>query len=568
MADPGEAGALLAVDSQTHSVVVKRCSLIYLIMFILSYAAISISGLLSQHGGSDNGLTIADGTVTLLAIILAAGALLVRSCTAVPDGEKRSVIAKHEPKFTTDVQFWGILLFGLGTMTLHVFAMTEFYFCKPFNSSIIRMIEDKGDLGTDNADQGVVNGFIIPFFTASFVIWELMLIRRYRVAHFSHSPCNYWNLLHLVGTHIILWFQVFADEIREEDVVGSKAPIPTIYPPTSTRSAGMMKLAEDLRNLTFNCAGVKTLFKDARPILYPFTMEFSLLMAGLLISIWNSITTDGEPRADPPAGPARRADPPEPDRQNKKLEFLRRVQWYNGVALIFAAGIIVFIIVMSAIGTVQRGENVQQTHQAHTYLTAFVGFRMIILLVMLAGCGVTWLFLKKQTRGQLAGDSRDILLIASSIGLFAYCCLSLVAIGHCAAHGKDCNGSGTTEITFLMMESVMLIVQTVIQVGVLMEASRRTLETISGIDTYILRGTMRLLGYLNFLLWVCDTFYDIHTKKSISTQAIASSYFGSTTWAVLVRLMFPLSIFFHFHSSLYFHQLNTSELNVYSRMAA
>ena len=227
--------------------------------------------------------------------------------------------------------------------------------------------------------------------------------------------------------------------------------------------------------------------------------------------------------------------------------------------------VIVFVVILTTLGSIKKDEeSVEQSKEAHTYLTSFLALRVVLLFIMTWACMAVWGCVVGLKPLQQEAGSRDFLLLISAAGLVLYVTFASVAVISCMSkhNASECGGSPQSEMGAIMANLVMYLFETFAQIGVLLAASRRDLDTLAAIRSSWLRGRMRLLGYMNMLLWFCDTFYDIHTGNSISTQAIALRYYSRKTWLIILRLTYPLMIFFHFHSALYFHELNKSDQDV------
>ena len=629
---------------------VKTISVLYLLLYtvvsVCMLSALLLSGNVRTREHEDSGKddmqrkwNIAIG-VWIISSLLVAGAYVVfMSVGHIPPEHYAAILTRARP--TNGALSWGILLFGLGTVSLSVFSMTEYMVC-PRNDTVRERIEVENHLGEDTTDDGPLVGFIAPLMSTIFVFLEMSCLRRFQTAPFAGRLRHYVLLFHLVGVHLLLWVNAFIVEIVE----GTE----------QVRSKGI-SLAEGERGMNksnwtsstlANCADVKDVLKTVRPILYPCTMEFSLLMAGVFSGLWQktlAITHDpndlhqreqgNQPQGDRaeahqhsrPAGspqrntdnrqnhenpddrenPVNRENPDNqengenPDNQGNennpnneenelqdggmpaaqvdhdnhhhavndprntdegRVAFLRRLQVHNGLTLVLAAAVIVFIIVLLKLGDT-KDTGSPRSRQVHNYLKAFLGFR-VGLLVAMVWCCVAGLGRVRRlpTRPVVQDFSFKVLLIVSATGLTLNCVLSSIATISCIGTKEYCDGSDGTEVNLITADIVMHLVQTFTQITFLLEASKRDLGVREAISNRFLRGLLYFLSATNFLLWTCDTFYDIHTQENVSLQTIGGLFYGQSVWLILTRLTFPLTIFFHFHSFLYFHNFITPEQDV------
>ena len=576
---------------------VKTISVLYLLFFTVISLCIASAPLLSgagdekesKHSDSCRNWNIAIGVWIFTSLLIAGVYIVWKSIAPVPEELYEAILKKARP--TKSVHFWGILLFGLGTVTLSFFSMTEFVLCSD-NSTVREMAEAEEHLGKDGADEVFLTGLAVPLMTFVFIFLELACLRRFETAAFGDRLCHFLLLFHLVGAHLLLWVNPFVMEIAEgTEHAKSSGSKHTIDGGSESHGWTNSTIA--------NCAAVKDLLRSVQPILYPCTMEFSLLMAGVFISLWmkTPTTTSGpflansELHSQEQSALANPADPP-PDNSDivlqqgnptnnnapsgtptstvqtikTKVEFLRRVQVYNGFFLFLAAAVIVFIIVQLKLGNT-KDTGSPRSNQVHDYLKSFLGFRQALLFAMVWCClSALGRIVRLPQKAQTTGSnylSLQVLLLVSAAGLALNCILSSIPIISCIVTGEKCDGSKGVEADLILVDIAMHLLETLFQILLLLEASKRDLKVDKATSDHFLRGLFRFLSATNFLLWTCDTFYDIHTLQNVSIQTLGSLYYGQKTWLMLTRLTFPLTIFFHFHSFLHFHDFIVPEENVF-----
>ena len=247
----------------------RKTAKVMTVFYLLLYTAVSVSvstaGLLSGQRATQ--LNVFMEIWIILSICLGGVYLFAQSfqLISVPnDGDERRPKRRLDREVMAskkDVQFWGILLFGLGTLCLSVITMTEFWICSEpvaANSTEVESSSHSERMTTGR----VLTDFAAPLMTCAFVVLELSLIKKFRMADFNRW--HYLPLLHLVGTHLALWLDAFTDEIQVENV--NYKNIGAGVSDTSEASAYLMYLHDTAANQTTNCKRVKSVLESVRPL--------------------------------------------------------------------------------------------------------------------------------------------------------------------------------------------------------------------------------------------------------------------------------------------------------------
>ncbi|KAM3174371.1 hypothetical protein ACTXT7_010684 [Hymenolepis weldensis] len=137
------------------------------------------------------------------------------------------------------------------------------------------------------------------------------------------------------------------------------------------------------------------------------------------------------------------------------------------------------------------------------------------------------------------GDVFDInLLMVGLVGTLFYDMFLLVPAAEIVGESK--------EIGLFVGKSVMEMSQAIIQVFLILEASRRQAANLDQVSKKPGRAIITFLLILNLAMWIVNVFELKHAEN----HPIHRKYYSPFAWKIITRLSLPLLIFFRFHSSI------------------
>lgn len=130
-----------------------------------------------------------------------------------------------------------------------------------------------------------------------------------------------------------------------------------------------------------------------------------------------------------------------------------------------------------------------------------------------------------------------MLLRIAAFGLYAYSLFGVIA------GALDLN---STQHLFVLITSVLTIVQVTLQTLFISDVvcRKRSGPKQPG------RQLITFLLIINLTLWIVYTF----EMQKLESSPVQLSVYGFTTWALILRITLPLSIFYRFHAAVSAHK--------------
>ncbi|VDO04160.1 unnamed protein product [Rodentolepis nana] len=138
----------------------------------------------------------------------------------------------------------------------------------------------------------------------------------------------------------------------------------------------------------------------------------------------------------------------------------------------------------------------------------------------------------------------DNLLLIGLLATLFYCVFSLVP-----AISSVHQGGG-----FFVAKAILEMTQALLQVFLILEASRRSTATVEQSLTKPGRSMITFLLIINLSMWVIYTF----ALKPAENSDIFKAYYSGLAWKIISNLSLPLIIFFRFHSTVCFADIWTN----------
>ncbi|CAL4079786.1 unnamed protein product, partial [Meganyctiphanes norvegica] len=385
-----------------------------------------------------------------------------------------------------------------------------------------------------------VYGFYQLFFI--FKYSNLIINRRRTLSRFG--------LMHCISSSLCFWFYAILQETllalfskKKKDAYGDNAT--TYAPPSAYGSSAYnkaldddeedypvysgTKIAKTAWSINYGCEKTTDLTKMINlttPYLYPFTIEFNILIVGLWIILWENIGHTERHTHIPSVEVTYEED----NSKNFTSNLIIYVDCHSSNRGLFAGllmtvatvvSIILFFIFTASEANVEFGRLVN-------------GYSEIILLTAMGfTCLAAFNSVRKlDVNSQHISSVDDILLYMCLPCIFLYAFLSMVP--------SLVNGE-----TLFVMVSILQVTQVILQTALIADGLRRCSNT-----TYLQhkkpgREVVTFLVVANVAMWLLETF----EIKSESGNHQKYDYYGKELWTMLSHMTLPLALFYRFHSS-------------------
>ena len=446
------------------------------------------------------------------------------------------IYKKHEHQASKYLMS-GVYAFGGGSLFITVMHLFSYAHCK--------------EIGIH-----VAFGSVHFIFTLS----QMLFLQRFSLATFQRSVKLVFLLFHILATNMCIWIYYLIDE-------GRLLP----YTPLD------QKHQRCLHNNT-----VTEYTEDFKEYMSPFTMEFCLICAALIYAMVSNMKHYPLPNKNEPTGHSKSSvpymsladtastrrstmsDDSSRDKWQRKV-FQKSLKPYSGAHPGFLVGLAVGVIMVVSALVLQKQDAFSQSLVFHHAFLTLVTVSQITALIIVT------ISLKNHEHVKRSFRSDDFLLVISFVGLVLWDFLCIIATA---------SGLNDTNSTFIQTESTIYelgtwhkstiasaifidnlsnLIVAPIQTCVIIR-SLRFKNRLEDSKTHLLwdknavAATMRRLSqalvYLlitNIGFWALDSFFEIKKHGGLYYPLVDEYY--KTNWNTISPLLYPLAIFFRFHSA-------------------
>ncbi|KAL5013432.1 hypothetical protein ScPMuIL_007702 [Solemya velum] len=379
---------------------------------------------------------------------------------------------------------------------------------------------------------------ITPFLQLSFTFAQLYFIfLNSKMCVNRFKTIGRFGLMHMCATNLCVWFMSIVVETLHAIEHGEHGEhsdhVAHNITDGITRHRNGMHDGEgnhtyEVGKHTIGCDSnsmMSGIVNSAGPFLYPCTIEYSLICAGILYVMWTNVGKGGQKK--------RHQSSKEYEEQSEKLHKMS-VDCTNSSRGLFVGIFITVWSIMCMIGFYVLVRS--KTEKGQAVLFAHV-FETIMYLLTTIALGLA-AFRMRKLRFQInrsAGLEENLILI-SFTGLQAFAVFSIIA----ALFSPATRDSGMVIITNLAM-----IVQSTVQTILLLAGDRMSANNQSQEKKKPGREFVTFLLLCNFAMWMMNTF-ETQTQEHNPVQL---EFYGPMTWSILIHMSVPLGIFYRFHSS-------------------
>ncbi|CAF1080766.1 unnamed protein product [Adineta ricciae] len=375
----------------------------------------------------------------------------------------------------------------------------------------------------------------------------------------SHQKLARLAIMHIVVTNLCVWFRMVVVETKlqilemREHGVGLSQHSSTVNHLINVVNQSTIYPSRNLLNFNRECFKLRATglpistfiyegYMKLTPILYPCTIEFSLMCLTLFCLIWKNIDKTFLHKIS--------------DNASTKNVFM--VNCHASTKGLFA-GLIVFSCTMISIilyGVLRHKSDdsvhLTQTSLAHTRFNASTAtisdptfYANAILetgnlcLLTLSLFATVWSLIRVRKLNYHRTKSRfdDVLMIVSLTGIYLYSVFSAFAI---ISNLSSSTWIAHVKLTVIILEFVEGTVHTLFILVVLRKRLRPTSK-----HEYPAREMIALLIILDLSLWVQKT--TTTTKFEANTTQL--NFYNVIPWSIIAATATPLQIFFRFHAS-------------------
>ncbi|KAK3100048.1 hypothetical protein FSP39_013917 [Pinctada imbricata] len=339
-----------------------------------------------------------------------------------------------------------------------------------------------------------------------------MCIHRYRtLARFG--------IMHMIATNLCVWLEnIVGETMREIEIITKK-----------DQPLNQTNIVADIKNSTDTYkepCRTSTLMKGvvemSSPYLYPCSIEYSLISAGVLYVMWRNIGKRGITQ----------------DQVERDIEAKSKAQRINVDCSSSSKGLFlgIFVLVATVISMITffvliDSEAYIDTAVKLEHLTEVAIFVVTSISVILAFHRMQ--YLKFDFEKEV--DLEESLLFLSLGGVYLFGFFSIVA----ASLSKESNG------LLIVLSSVLGMFQASLQTVFLLNGLRRSAWKRDDEKEKPGREFVTFLLMCNIALWGIDTF---EVQRSLANP-VQLDFYGEVAWTILNHISVPLNIFYRFHST-------------------
>jgi hypothetical protein len=268
----------------------------------------------------------------------------------------------------------------------------------------------------------------------------------------------------------------------------------------------------------------------ASPYLFPCVLEYSLLAAAVMFSMYSDVGTH-----------SKSAKNSEDSEGNDHHSFITEINFHRSHKGLFGGVIVIAATCVSVVLFYSYLDQDDVLTQSPVYQLIYhatmIGLYSLLLLITLVA--FVQLHALKFNRS-VTSSVDDVMLVVAMGGLVLYLVLKLLPL--MKFDGVD---YGTAQ-TLTLIETWLALVTALAHTWFLLDGSRRITSTEEQYATKPGRGSVMFLLLTNVALWLYRTF---HMKEVEIESHIQEEEYGYLAWQLILHALVPLLIFYHFHSS-------------------
>ncbi|XP_033727433.1 proton channel OtopLc-like isoform X2 [Pecten maximus] len=362
-----------------------------------------------------------------------------------------------------------------------------------------------------------------PIIKFCFSFSQLFFVfRNSKVSILQHSSVARFGFMHMSAANVCVWFRVIVVETLHSIHSYQKSHHYALLNSTKTVKVNETEMSYFPALPELSCQWsnlIGKVLRSASPYLYPFTIEYSVICAGIFFVLWQNVGTK-----------AKRTTTNGDVTHNHWIS----VDCGSSSRGLFL-GILTFIaslISMILFSVVVNTDDDSHVIVLVVYLCEIVTYAFMIVATIFA----VWRMRHLQFSRHLTEELETILAWLSFSGLFMFSVFSIFA----AVYFIDTLEGALTIVTncFAMIQATLQTMLLIMGMG--MSAGNQTNATKKEGREFI---TFLLL--CNITMWGNTTFQ----IKDAAHNPVQLQFYGPEAWGIFTHVSVPLSIFFRFHST-------------------
>ncbi|GLV35744.1 Otopetrin-like c [Carabus blaptoides fortunei] len=383
-----------------------------------------------------------------------------------------------------------------------------------------------------------VYSFLLLYFI--FKYSNVIINRSLELARFALMHCMASSLCFWIWTILRETMDSLTHSSQDDEEVDSRESVydaPVAAALTSYSKRGAKELVKFLNGsaehrvgtVCLDDARMNIIYQNISPYLYPFTVEYSILVVGVLFIIWQNIGHC--PAQNENTGTKRNCPTPGVDYENGFTSNLvinvdchsANTGLFGGILVIVCSvvSIILFFIAISNQKYIKLGVLVNT-------VTEVVFVILMTISAVLAYRKITTLDVNYHQVSLLD----DLLLFICIPAFFLNAIFSIVPAV------QDQNGLSIANI-------VLQVIQIIIQTPLIIDGLRRCSNSRELRQTKPGRGLITFLVVCNVAMWITETF-QIKSHELLDVRYV---FYGKQWWTIIGHMTVPLTMFYRFHSS-------------------
>ncbi|CAL1537507.1 unnamed protein product [Lymnaea stagnalis] len=345
-------------------------------------------------------------------------------------------------------------------------------------------------------------------------------------SHDSHSPQDGHTSQdsHHGDGHGNLTYQILNATVN----VGRK-----LHAAASSSSSSSATNGSKSSTISDSCQGsgmMSQAVEAAGPYLYPCTIEYSLMCAGILYIMWKNV-------GNKPRRPRQSELDDDDDDQRVHRMSVDCTGSSRGLFLgiLMMVGTIISIIAFYMLVNTEElhSSAIILTHLSETFIYAVTLFAIIMAAIKMKS--LTF-------HNEHEADLEDILVLISYTGLLVFIIFSLVAS---ILHEAD------TRSALTILSNITMLIQSTAQTIFMLAGDRMTASTELHERKKPGREFITFLLISNFAMWAVNTF----ETQTPQHNPIQVEFYGPEAWAIFTHVSVPLGIYYRFHSTVCFSNI-------------
>lgn len=391
----------------------------------------------------------------------------------------------------------------------------------------------------------------------AYVFWQTyFLFKHHQVVFNVQKFALRFLLCHLAVANLCQWLKTIVDEISDEPAHETHAPVNSSDPKGSHEDSLWDAFSHTMRkrDIPFNVSGnrifatystdslnhtvphgvgvevshfgsCRSTAKYLAPFLFPCAIEYSLIAGAIFYKMFQKV-----------------------GHMREESERLARMRKANTMTRRFAEchrshkglfiGLLLFmatLVTMCLFFIFFTKENKKQTA-----ITLYQCTELILLALSLLTCIAIMIRFRVLKLSELSeeGAFDDNLLLVGLIGMIFYDLFLLVP-------ALEAINSGLIVARLFAAKALLEIIQSMLQVFFILEASRRCAGSLAHVRNKPGRTLITFLLILNLAMWFVNTF----EVKRADNQSIHIDYYTGMAWKIITHIALPMIVFFRFHST-------------------